>query len=645
MRLLTLFAPLALCSALHAQWVPPIGIPDPADEWGVADPIDDPKPDTTTHCPGWHEIPKRANSIAAGDDRNAYYVDNTHPSATDTGNTYGHPDLPRLTPPLGVVLLAGDYMEIHGDGNAMLQANPYTTALRPRGEGTEANPIWIVGVDQPQFTAIDICFYSSPLATSYIIIDGLYVVGGGAQVRPRYVGCSADHIAFRNCVIDGTSLVTNGSGFSVGASAIYDPIRPTTNIVFYNGRIGNFGDKTNPGEECGVYPSANATGFWVVDSEVHDNAEDGFAGSHGGEWSSSHYYVGRCNIHSNVTNAVDIKGMAAPVVFSECKIHNHYDNPFSSGGGSLVVHYSGDSYPPTQPSVWNNHPEGFYFLFNEVYDTDQGFETSIADDVTIVGNVFRDIQQAQVGWDPNSAYSWGAAIHMRGLLGDTYIAHNTFYNCSQGFQCPSTLSNYSAATEYFRSMTAYHNGQWYRLDYDTDPTFPTGVTGVAPPNAAYWTPFELEIVGNIFTARNEPTGRDIYFSDDEYGDTFLIDNNLIYTAGGENISYGSASIINGATWTRNQNGSYADPLLNDPANGDYSLQAGSPAIDSAIEGAAYALYNSLWGENIEVDYLGNARPYNTTWDMGAVEAGATPPVPGGTATATSATATSVTIGQ
>lgn len=52
----------------------------------------------------------------------------------------------------------------------------------------------------------------------------------------------------------------------------------------------------------------------------------------------------------------------------------------------------------------------------------------------------------------------------------------------------------------------------------------------------------------------------------------------------------------------------ADPLFVDPLNGDFSLQAGSPAIDAG---------NNALGTL--VDYLGNKRPYNGTVDIGAVE--------------------------
>jgi hypothetical protein len=61
--------------------------------------------------------------------------------------------------------------------------------------------------------------------------------------------------------------------------------------------------------------------------------------------------------------------------------------------------------------------------------------------------------------------------------------------------------------------------------------------------------------------------------------------------------------------------SNSNPLFVDVANQDYTLQSGSPAIDSGI--------NSSIPSGIVSDFLGNSRIYNTTVDMGIYEFGAT----------------------
>jgi hypothetical protein len=61
-----------------------------------------------------------------------------------------------------------------------------------------------------------------------------------------------------------------------------------------------------------------------------------------------------------------------------------------------------------------------------------------------------------------------------------------------------------------------------------------------------------------------------------------------------------------------------DPMLADPGSGDMTPASGSPAVDATEEDAVYALFESLYGQDIRVDLLGTARPASG-WDIGAVE--------------------------
>ena len=64
------------------------------------------------------------------------------------------------------------------------------------------------------------------------------------------------------------------------------------------------------------------------------------------------------------------------------------------------------------------------------------------------------------------------------------------------------------------------------------------------------------------------------------------------------------------------NTSNGDPLFTDPSNNDFSLQTGSPAIDTGD--------NSKIPATIITDLFGNQRVFNTTVDMGAYEFGSIP---------------------
>jgi hypothetical protein len=64
------------------------------------------------------------------------------------------------------------------------------------------------------------------------------------------------------------------------------------------------------------------------------------------------------------------------------------------------------------------------------------------------------------------------------------------------------------------------------------------------------------------------------------------------------------------TWPGSNNSS-SDPLFTDPSKDDFTLQAGSPAIDRGSPDANFVP---------AVDYYGNPRPAGDGPDIGAIEA-------------------------
>ena len=81
-------------------------------------------------------------------------------------------------------------------------------------------------------------------------------------------------------------------------------------------------------------------------------------------------------------------------------------------------------------------------------------------------------------------------------------------------------------------------------------------------------------------------------------------NNIIYNGV---IDGGQGKPSSGITYTSNQE--YANPLLTDAGNKDFTLTSSSPAIDAGWDVSAY----------LDDDYFGGSRPQGTAFDIGAHE--------------------------
>lgn len=598
---------------------PPIGIPDPAASFEGFNPVDAPKPNRQQHAPAWFLSTPRDNAIVNGDARDAYYIDNAAANATDTGNPYGHPNRPRLTIP-SVVFSAGSYIEVHGDGGTGTQR--YSTPLRPRGVGTASAPIWFVGVDQPLFTTTCDIGYANTPETGFLIFDGIHwAEGGRLEIRPRYAGNQIHHLVFRNCVFRGRASTLDSTGIALGSAAVSQNF-PTSEIVFHNCDVSDYGDKNAPGEECGVYPRYFVTNLWFLDGRVHDMAEDGFGGSHGGERTSTGYYIGRNKIYRNLTDPIDIKGMGV-VVVSENTIYDHQDiwvdgvHKSSGSGAGVTFHYSGDS---TGPGLWNNFPEDCSLLFNTIIGGRAALGTSSTGKLRVIGNVIRGTRHKPSGFTDTPS-----AIDLRGIRGDTWIVNNTVYDCEGGLRIWDSSSPFDATSTYYRSYRATYENRIYVCIADNDGA---GIVGVAPTNTTNWREFRVHIQGNVFSHRANQSFPDVRFDNATFAQNSVdMDHNLIHhPLWGGAYQYGSSGLV-GLAWmksnTRQQaNGLDGDPQFVDLNAGDMRLAATSPAIDHAeawLGVDAYTAYQLQFGIGIKVDRAGQIRPTNGFWDLGAFE--------------------------
>jgi hypothetical protein len=614
------FLSLIVLSGARA-YTPPIGIPNPTTTWGALDPIDAAKPVAATYAPGWFEKTPRANSIANGDAHDCYYIDNSAAGATDTSNTYGYPGHPRLTIP-AVVYSAGSYVEIHGDG--LTGSYKYSATFNPRGTGTAANPIWFVGVNQPILSStLDLGAFNFA-HNAYMLFDGLYWRNGGhLDIRPRFANNTIDHICLRNCDMQGTQAAADSTGVAIGSATITAPDQITQDIVIYNCEVYNYGDKTAPGEEVGIYPKFFLTRLWILDSRIHDMAEDGCGGSDGGQRTSSYYYIGRNQIYNNLTNAIDLKQYGKGVVISENNMYGTHDvwsgtTQLSSGLGDVMpLHYSGNA---TGSGHWRNFPEDVSVLFNTVKDGRFGIYTSQCGKLRVIDNVFYNQHEEAVKHGTSNPYS----IHLGGIKDDTWIVNNTFYDYDGGIDVGDGTPPYSKTTTYYRADVVVVGTATYVCINDNSDA---GIVGISPPNTTFWKPVRLQIWGNILSNRSVSSQSDVNFTSSTYASNSVDMNRTIYYGPtfGEAIFY---SIQHNLAWikantTLEANGLAGNPLLTSPTT-DFTLQDGSPAIDASTEGTGttgYADFLANYGLSVQVDQTASARPVGDGWDIGAYEFG------------------------
>ncbi len=396
--LLSLLLMIGLGQNLMAQnYQPPVGIPAPS--FG----IDEQAPAQPTSWPSAEEI-------------NYYYIDNTHVNATDSNNTYGYPDKPRMTIP-EISYAAGSVVEIHG--------GPYNGGgqLIFTAQGVSGNPVWVRGVSEAERGEIS---GEMIIKGSYVIVENLVFSNDYAVIGIRpHAGAQAHHVSVRNCEMFGTATDV---GFR-SAIGISGPVANRNHdIVIYNNLIYDRGDyrPTAAGENDyhGVAPSRNVDRVWILNNEIYhmggDSVQVGVANIPDNE-RPSYVYVAENNFYSNYENALDIKESDHIFAINN-DFHDFHD-------AVVVIHNMGDS-------IW--------IVNNKVYNAPEGIVTSGSTNTWFIGNAVWNIHTRDLGtWNPQSGYSDGTAIHFRAADGGAI--NNTLFNYDNGIQLttsgPYILSN------------------------------------------------------------------------------------------------------------------------------------------------------------------------------------------------------------
>ncbi len=374
------------------KWVAPIGIPSP--DFGIDE----------THWM-YAEAGSSSKYKIGSDGPYTHYVDNTHPGATDAGNPYGSPDMPRLTIPSYVS--AGSVIEVHGGGYESPRG------IEIEANGTAAKPVFLRGPrSQPTVLNTEL-----QIEGQYLIIENFEVVGHQIDARDD----RPNHIAVRNVDVHDFNPVGDKNAISIAG----------TDIVIYNCRIYNNGDSEADFEQDIHGTKARGENIWVVDSHIYRNGGDGVQvnGKNNNADDAQYIYIGRNVIHGDRENAIDIKA-GRHVVISQNIMYDYDPTDGEGSDGTAVVgaHEGSDI-------AW--------YLFNEIFDSSRGIrinESELSAREYIIGNIIHDVS--------------GAAIYTR-FDSTVYVVNNVIYDVGRGFDGSSGLADYHIFNNIFANMS-YH---------------------------------------------------------------------------------------------------------------------------------------------------------------------------------------------
>ncbi len=515
-----------------SAWTAPIGIPEPA--FGIRE-----------------EAPARPDPWAS-EVTGAYYVDNTHAAATDDANPYGTPARPRLTIPSS--LSAGDRVWVAG--------GPYDGDLDLTATGTPDDPVLVTAADpsdRPRLTG------AVSLAGSYLIFEQLELFGPSVGVRVR---TPSDHIAVRYLEVHGAT--GRGAGLYTGRWNPEDDPATATQIVFFGNELYDLGDwrATFDEDHHAIAIGHHADHIWILDNLAYHVSGDGTQVNAKKAYLAPtlhHVYIGRNQAYENKQTGFWTK-QAEDVIFSQNRVWSMRPSDSSEGVGL----------------GWQYGPERVWFLFNEVWDcengikssTNQGDEDGVAgagEHVYLIGNRIWDIHRSDGSAPDNDPWQYGVGIRMTDQLAMKHLVANTIADVDVGI----TYARGTGGLQLANNILANVRGNHLIID-----------TREAADAAS--------VVGMLF----DPAAQIRWVSGPPMSLSEFVGANPSLCAG----------CVEGA------------PAFVDAASGDLHLAAGSPAIDAGdATTEVYDTFSALYGIDILVDVDREPRTSGSAPDIGADE--------------------------
>jgi hypothetical protein len=285
-------------------------------------------------------------SVYGDADYYTYWIDNTAPGNTDSGNPRGSPTTPRSTIPSTLTLTAGDVVQIRG--------GPYTgTTITINAVGTESEPVFIVGspTARPELRRSIRVRNAAYLHISHLnhrTLNSVY------DVRPVLATEEIHHLVWTYNEILGTGVDANGSAF--GCSAAAEGFQANHHIVRAFNEIsycGNY-NATAQNDLHGLGIGTNIHHIWDLYNEVHHLGGDSVGNGHQANHKTHTLFIGGNTFYANFENGVDLKEVHNVVISS-----NHiYD---MAEEAAIVIHYGPDGgQGPWDIFILNNLIENCY---------------------------------------------------------------------------------------------------------------------------------------------------------------------------------------------------------------------------------------------------------------------------------------------
>ncbi len=404
------------CKPVYADYVMPVGIPDPSISWGAnQDPIDDAAP----------PVPSPWSGEIAG----YYYIDS---SGTDSGRTYGYPGAPRRTIP--ATLPAGSLVVIAGD-DFNTSPNITCNGTSDAWSANRAGAVWIKGVDGSEPT-----FNGFTVKGTYFYIEEVKI----DTYAGFDFGWQTTFGVFRNSEIHDTGNVLSASGAAIGMEGASDVSRNTYMIV-YNVLIHDIGAVVDvAGDWHGIKPRIHCRYIWLLNNTIYNTQADGIQTGEASETDHASYvYMGRNTISYCKENCIDTKDGTDFIISENVCSGMRLQTVGNDVGTGITLHESSDW-------VW--------FINNRIYDCNQGVTgTSGMTNVYFIGNVVYDINHA--GTSLTNYSEPGAAFVIRGVT-TSYFINNTIYDSDKGIAIGDSNGPYGVSGNLFshRSLDSYDIG-------------------------------------------------------------------------------------------------------------------------------------------------------------------------------------------